>query len=181
VYNHELNVLINHYKVADDRNLRKEFVDKMSYVIQMIRKNGAQKNAHTNARLFEFGVITGNADFANQNLKQIVSISRTERPIFSLIDPSMLNQFYEKSLLQNNFNGLGHMMTYLEQYKLDISEWNLAKFKTPLDFNLNVKPNLSNILIFTKYYTYFHQGRLAKQFKITPKFENDTDKFTANA
>ena len=31
----------------------------------MITKNGAQKNAHTNARLFEFGFITGNADFAN--------------------------------------------------------------------------------------------------------------------
>ena len=73
------------------------------------------------------------------------------------------------------------MLTYLEQYKLDISEWNLAKFKTPLDFNLNVKPNLSNVLIFTKYYTYFHQRRMAKQLKITPKFENDTDKFTANA
>ena len=70
------------------------------------------------------------------------------------------------------------MLTYLEQYKLDISEWNLAKFKTPLDFNLNVKPSLSNVLIFTKYYTYFHQRRMAKH---TPKFENDTDKFTANA
>jgi hypothetical protein len=99
VYNQELNVLISHYKVADDRKLRKEFVDRMSYVIQMITKNGAQKNAHTNARLFEFGVITGNADFANQNIKQIVNIPSNERPIFSLIDPSMLNQFYEKSLL----------------------------------------------------------------------------------
>ena len=99
MYNHELNVLINHYKVADDRKLRKEFLDKMSYVIQMIQKNGAQKNAHTNARLFEFGVISENADFANQNIKQIVNISSNERPIFSLVDPSMLNQFYEKSLL----------------------------------------------------------------------------------
>ena len=65
----------------------------------MITKNGAQKNAHTNARLIEFGVITGNADFANQNIKQIVNIPINDRPVFSLIDPSMLNQFYEKSLL----------------------------------------------------------------------------------
>lgn len=72
-------------------------------------------------------------------------------------------------------------MTYLEQYNLDISEWNLAKFKTPLDFNLNVKPNLSNVLIFTKYYTYFHQCRMAKQLKISPKFESEADRFTANA
>lgn len=136
----------------------------MSYVAQLIHKNGAQKNAQTNARLFEFAVVSGNADFANQNIKQLVSVpsSSYERPRYSLIDPAMLNQFYEKSLLSNNFNGLGHMMTYLEQYNLDISEWNLAKFKTPLDFNLNVKPNLSNVLIFTKYYTYFHQCRMAK-------------------
>jgi hypothetical protein len=48
------------------------------------------------------------------------------------------------------------MLTYVEQYGLDICDWNLAKFKTPLDFNLNVKPNLNNVLIFTKYYTYYH-------------------------
>lgn len=153
----------------------------MSYVAQLIQKNGALKNAQTNARLFEFAVVSGNADFANQNIKQLVSLSSNDRPRYSLIDPAMLNQFYEKSLLQNNFNGLGHMMTYLEQYNLDISEWNLAKFKTPLDFNLNVKPNLSNVLIFTKYYTYFHQCRMAKQFKVTPKFESEADRFTANA
>jgi hypothetical protein len=72
------------------------------------------------------------------------------------------------------------MLTYLEQYRLDISEWNLSKFKSPLDFNLNVKPNLNNVLIFTKYYTYFHQCRLTKQLKITPKLETEVDKFTAN-
>jgi len=93
----------------------------------------------------------------------------------------MLNKFYEKSLLSNNFNGLGHLMTYLEQYRLDISEWNMGKFKTPLDFNLNVKPNMSNVLIFTKYYTYYHQCRMNKQSKIMPKFENEADKFIANA
>ena len=153
----------------------------MAYVIQLIQKNGAQKNALTNARVFEFSVISGNADLANQNLKQLVSLSSNDRPVFSLIDPSMLNQFYEKSLLNNNFSGLGHMMTYLEQYKLDISEWNLAKFKTPLDFNLNVKPNISNVLIFTKYYTYFHQCRMTKQSKITPVLETEADKFVANA
>lgn len=152
----------------------------MSYVTSLIQKNGAQKNAETNARLFEYGVASGNADFANQNIKQLVSLSASERPRFSLIDSNMLNNFYEKSLLQNNFNGLGHMLTYVEQYGLDISDWNLAKFKTPLDFNLNVKPNLNNVLIFTKYYTYYHQCRLAKKLKINPKLESDADKFTIN-
>jgi hypothetical protein len=99
VYNQELSVLLNHYKLVEDKKLKKEFVDRMSYVTSLIQKNGAQKNAETNARLFEYGVASGNADFANQNIKQLVSLSASERPRFSLIDSNMLNNFYEKSLL----------------------------------------------------------------------------------
>jgi hypothetical protein len=69
VYNHELNVLISHFKQVDDSKLKKDFVDAMSYVAQLIIKNGAQKNTQTYARLFEFAVANGNADLANQNLK----------------------------------------------------------------------------------------------------------------
>ena len=70
------------------------------------------------------------------------------------------------------------MLTYLEHYNLDISDWNLSKFKTPLDFNLNVKPNLNNVLIFTKYYTWYHQCRMNR---VAVSLENDADKFNANA
>jgi hypothetical protein len=69
------------------------------------------------------------------------------------------------------------MLTYLEAYQLDISDWNLAKFKTPLDFNLNVKPNLSNVLIFTKYYTYYHQCRMSK---VGGNLSSEGERFAAN-
>ena len=51
-------------------------------------------------------------------------------------------------------------MAYLEKYGVDIGEWNLKSFKTPLDFHLNQRFSLKNVLIFSKYYTYFHQCRL---------------------
>lgn len=64
-----MNMLINHYKIVDDSKLKREFIQKMGYVIELIAKNKAPKNHHTNARLFEYGVISGNNDFANQNLR----------------------------------------------------------------------------------------------------------------
>ena len=56
-------------------------------------------------------------------------------------------------------------MTYLERYNVDINGWDLSSFKTPLDFNLNTKFNLNNVLIFTKFYTYYHQCTLQVQIK----------------
>lgn len=82
-----------------------------------------------------------------------------------MIDSSLLNSFYHGSLKSNNFAGLGHLLTYLEHYQVNIASWSLASFKTPLEFNLNEKPNLNNVLIFTKYYTYYHQCRARQELK----------------
>jgi hypothetical protein len=51
-------------------------------------------------------------------------------------------------------------MTYLEKYGVDVSEWSMGSFKGPLEYNLNTHFNLSSVLVFTKYYTYFHDCRL---------------------
>ena len=68
-------------------------------------------------------------------MRQILSESKQNQ--FSVVDPQFLNQFYAQSLKSNNFNGLGHLMTYLEKYGIDISAWNINSFKGPLEFNLN--------------------------------------------
>jgi hypothetical protein len=130
----------------------------MGYIIELITKNNVQKNNHTYARLFEYSVISGNNDFANQNLKYLVSTS--DRPAYSLVDSTLLNSFYHGSLKSNNFAGLGHLLTYCEKFQVSIANWNLGAFKTPLEFNLNQLPNLNNVLIFTKWYTYYHQCRV---------------------
>jgi len=71
-------------------------------------------------------------------------------------------------------------LTYVEKYGVDISEWNLEAFKTPLDFHLNQSLNLTNVLIFTKYYTYLHQCRLRNEvYSIDKSISqlSDVDKF----
>ncbi len=69
-FNKELGLLIAHHKlIGDDKKLNREFVDQMTYIIELMQKNQAPKNLQTKARLFEYGVITRNNDFANQQLK----------------------------------------------------------------------------------------------------------------
>lgn len=67
-------------------------------------------------------------------------------------------------------------MTYVERYSVDIGEWEFGGFKSAIDFYLNEKLNLNNVLIFTKYYTYYHECRLARQGKAG----SDAEKFAMN-
>ena len=69
----------------------------------------------------------------------------------------------------DNFAGLAHLLTYVEKYGVDISSWNLGSFKSALNFHLNQRPNINNVLIFTKYYTYYYGCRLAKESRSLDK------------
>ena len=127
-------------------------------------------------------MVTKNSEFANLQLKQVGSEDKQHQ--FSVVDPAYLSEFYEQSLHSNNFSGLGHLMTYLEKYGVDISEWSINSFKGPLEFNLNQRFNLSNVLVFTKYYTYFHDCRLRREIaKLDTPLHKlaETDKFALNA
>ena len=102
-----------------------------------------------------------------------------------MVDPVYLRQFYEQSLQSSNFSGLGHMMSYLEKYGVDISEWSMGSFKGPLEYSLNTRFNLSSVLVFTKYYTYFHDCRLRKEINkldTTPLSQlTENEKYALNA
>jgi hypothetical protein len=54
------------------------------------------------------------------------------------------------------------LINYIEKFRVDIGSWNIERFKPALDFYLNRSFNISNIMIFTKFYTNYHQSRLAK-------------------
>ena len=62
-------------------------------------------------------------------------------------------------------------MTFLEKYRVNISEWSLNQFKSALNFYLNVRFDINNVLIFTKYYTYYHQCKFRKE--VVEKLESD--------
>jgi len=82
---------------------------------------------------------------------------------FSPVDTALLRQFFEQSVSSDNFHGLGFLMSYLEKFRVDISEWNLSVFKRALDFHLNERFHLNSVLIVSKFYTYFHGCRLQKE------------------
>jgi hypothetical protein len=51
VFNSELTLLLNHFKQLEDKQLKREFVDKMTYVVELLHKNQAIKNTQTHARV----------------------------------------------------------------------------------------------------------------------------------
>ena len=52
MYNQELNILLNHFNIIkDNKKLRKEFVEKMAYVIELMNRNQAMQNIKTKARV----------------------------------------------------------------------------------------------------------------------------------
>lgn len=167
-YNHELSMLLEHYRLlGDEKALKKEFIEKMTYVVELMHKHNVPKNFMTKARLFEFAAASRNNEYANQMLRQL-TLDTSGYP-YSLIESSTLQQFYSQSLSSDNFNGLGHLLTYIEKFGVDISQWSLGKFKSALEFYLNHKFNLTNILIFTKYYTHINQLRFRKEARLLDK------------
>lgn len=60
---------------------------------------------------------------------------------------------------------MGHLITYVENYGLDITYWPLRKFHSALNYYTNVSFDLSNLLIFTRYYAYYHTCRLNRSLK----------------
>lgn len=72
----------------------------------------------------------------------------------SLIDSSLLKKFYEISLSRDNFEGLAHLITYLERKNIDISGWKITKFRSAVDFYLNHSFSLNHIFTFTRFYVH---------------------------
>jgi|LauGreDrversion4_2_1035121.scaffolds.fasta_scaffold102941_2 hypothetical protein len=44
MFNNELSLLMNHYLIVEDKGLQNEIVDKMTYVIELMKKNDAMQN-----------------------------------------------------------------------------------------------------------------------------------------
>jgi hypothetical protein len=78
----------------------------------------------------------------------------------SKIDVKDLETFYEKSLLVDNFDGLGHLMNYVQLKNVDVSSWNVSKFRPALDYYLNHSFDINKILTFLRFYVAFAQGNL---------------------
>ena len=57
------------------------------------------------------------------------------------------------------------MIAYAQKFDYSISQWDLNKFRSAIDFYLNTRFNLNNLLIFSKFFIYHHNCRLTEQLK----------------
>jgi len=97
-------------------------------------------------------------DQATINLKKLVE----SKVVYSHspVKVSDLNQFFEKSLAKDNFDGLAHLASYIERYQIDISRWEVSRFRSAIDFYLNHSFDINKILTFSRYYMRFANSKL---------------------
>jgi len=91
-FNAELGLLISHIKQVDNKAHKKEFINKLRYIVELLHKNKAPQNTTTQSLLFEYAVLTSNTDYANQLIKQLAS-SDSDKP-FSTIDSVVQQSFF---------------------------------------------------------------------------------------
>jgi len=77
-----------------------------------------------------------------------------------LINTKDLENFFEKSLKRDNFDGLGHLANYISKNQIDISRWDIGMFRPALNFYLNDSFNLNKILTFTRFYVHYANSAL---------------------
>ena len=51
VFNSELGMLLDHARCIDEKPLKREFINKIGYLVELLHKNQAPKNAQTYARV----------------------------------------------------------------------------------------------------------------------------------
>lgn len=80
----------------------------------------------------------------------------------SAINTDSLHKFFNESLEKDNFDGLGHLINYLETRNIDITEWDLSKFRSSLDFYLNHSFDVNKIFTFLRFYVRSASSNLNK-------------------
>jgi hypothetical protein len=107
--------------------------------------------------MFEYAVLndnTGNsAALALSKMR-----GRGETPI----DRRYLERFYKHCIAADNFEGIAHIVNYCQTNELDIGSWDIRRFRSALNYYLNVEFNMSKVLVFSKFYNYYYRCRVNK-------------------
>lgn len=132
-----------------------------------MRKNGVAYDQETHSLLFMRDAILGELDQANEHLLKM--LTSNNRSPFALLEASDLNIFYTKSLKNDNFDGLGHLINYIEQNDIQINEWDITRFRSAVNFYLNHSFDVSKLLTFVRYYVAFGDSCLKNGSGLTDK------------
>lgn len=76
--------------------------------------------------------------------------------------PEMLEKFFEQSLRSDNIDGVAYLAHYCELNDVDVSGWDINRFRSALNHYMNVDYNLSKLLTFTKFHNLYYSSRAHK-------------------
>ena len=70
--------------------------------------------------------------------------------------------FYQQSLRRDNLDGIAYLCNYCTEREVPFEIFDLSAFHNALNYYLNVQPNISKVMIFTKFYCAYYNERQKK-------------------
>jgi hypothetical protein len=77
------------------------------------------------------------------------------------IDAHYLKAHFKNCLQKDSFDGVAFLTNYCQKNGVSVSSYDIGQFKQLLDYYLNSEFNLSKVMAFVKFYTYFYSCRQA--------------------
>lgn len=130
----------------------------LNFVLYRLQKNGVKADITTHSLLFSKNVLQNQIDQANLNLLEVNKLGTFTH--HREIQTHILQSFFEQSLKRDNFAGLAQLANFVEKYDVDISSFDMSKFRPALDFYLNHTFDLNKILTFSRFYIHYANSAL---------------------
>jgi hypothetical protein len=111
--------------------------------------------------LFSKSVYEQDLDQATVNLKKLVDSKMMYSHTQVKVDD--LSSFFEQCLKKDNFDGLAHLASYVERYQVNISAWEMSRFRSAIDFYLNHSFDINKLLTFSRFYIHYANSQLVNQ------------------
>lgn len=146
----------------------KDFEQQFEFILQQMSKNAVTPDLQTRAMLFSKSVLDQELDQATISLKKLVD----SKMMYSHTQVKVedLNSFFEQCLKKDNFDGLAHLASYVERYQIDISKWEMSRFRSAIDFYLNHSFDINKLLTFSRFYIHFANSQLVNSSEFSNVF-----------
>ena len=136
----------------------KDFEKQFEFILQQMNKNAVTPDLQTRAMLFQKSVLDQDLDQATVSLKKLVD----SKMIYSHTQVKVedLSSFFKQCLKKDNFDGLAHLASYVERYQVNISTWEISRFRSAIDFYLNHSFDINKLLTFSRFYIHYANSQL---------------------
>jgi hypothetical protein len=154
---------------AEKKQLTKQDHSTFKTIYKKLKDQGLVKDEKVTNVLFDYALLSGNTSVCSKYLDQMINME------YVIINSFSAERLFYKALKNDDFNCLALLLHYAEKNGKNIGNWDLSEFRYALEFHLNDHTNVSNILMFMKYYVYYYKCRISSSGVDTSKL-NDLKK-----